>query len=151
MAENIEEKHGQKLFLNAIILRSIKALHGDYAVLIEYNKAQELNHFKDTYKQTSSELFTGARKTCVNHSLEKLRRPEKLPCKMNLQKLKCFIASEIEETIQHFSIDIYAWLRSLTVAKLALFNAKRGEEASRIMLSEWGGGITNDAIGVVCG
>jgi hypothetical protein len=55
---------------------------------------------------------------------------------MDLQMLKCFIASEIEETIQHFSIDRYAWLRSLTVVKLTLFNARREEETSRMMLSE---------------
>jgi hypothetical protein len=104
MTENNEEKHGQKLFLNAIILRSIKALHGHYTQLMEDNKAQELNHFKDAYKHTSSELFIGARQTCVKPSLQKLRRPEKLPCEMDLEKLKCFIASEIEETIQNFRL-----------------------------------------------
>jgi hypothetical protein len=49
MTEN-KEKHGEKLFLNAIILRPIKALHCHYAELMEDNKAQELNHFKDAYK-----------------------------------------------------------------------------------------------------
>lgn len=31
----------------------------------------------------------------------------------------------------------FAYLRSLVVARLTLFNAKRGEEASRMLFSEW--------------
>ena len=100
-----KEKHGQKLFLNATILRFIIALHGHYAELMDDNKGRELNNFKDADKHKSSELFTGARQTIVKHSLEKLRRPENLPCEMDLPKLKCFIAFEIEDTMQHFSID----------------------------------------------
>lgn len=41
-----KEKHGQKLFLNAIILRSIKALHGHFAETMQDAKAKELKNFQ---------------------------------------------------------------------------------------------------------
>nr|XP_022287160.1 uncharacterized protein LOC111099929 isoform X5 [Crassostrea virginica] len=132
-----KEKHGQKLFLNAIILRSIKALHGHYAETMQDLKAKELKNFKDAYKFKSCELFSSARQMCVKNSMEKLRRPENLPKEMDIQKLKWFIHEEISQNVTNFSVERYAWLRTLIVSRLTLFNARRGEEASRMLRTEW--------------
>ena len=79
-----KEKHGQKLFLKAIILRSIKALHGHYVETMQDLKAKELKNFKDAYKFKSCGLFSSARQMCVKNSMEKLRRPENLPKEMDI-------------------------------------------------------------------
>ena len=132
-----KEKHGQKLFLNAIILRSIKALHGHYAETMQDLKAKELKNFKDSYKCKSCELISSARQMCVKNSMEKLRRPENLPKEMDIQKLKWFIHEEISQNVTNFSVERYSWLRTLIVSRLTLFNARRGEEASRMLRTEW--------------
>lgn len=132
-----KEKHGQKLFLNAIILRSIKALHGHFAETMQDAKAKELKIFKDAYKFKSCELFSGARQMCVKNSMEKLRKPENLPKETDIQILKRYISEEISENVTNFTMERYTWLRTLIVARLTLFNARRGEEASRMLRTEW--------------
>ncbi|XP_062599435.1 uncharacterized protein LOC134260926 [Saccostrea cucullata] len=131
-----KEKHGQKLFLDAIILRSLKSLDGHYALTKQDEKKKELKYFKAAYKNMSSELFPSARQTCVKNSLEKLRKPENLPNETKLTLLKEYISTEVQNVVGNFSMKNFAWLRSLVVARLTLFNERRGEEASR-MLKEW--------------
>ena len=52
-------------------------------------------------------------------------------------KLKHFLVHEINETVENFSLSQCTWLRSLVVARLALYNTRRGEEGSRLLLEEW--------------
>ena len=37
----------------------------------------------------------------------------------------------------NFSLRDYAFLRNITVCRLTLYNARRGEEAARIMITEY--------------
>ncbi|XP_060582162.1 uncharacterized protein LOC132738621 isoform X2 [Ruditapes philippinarum] len=135
--ENNSEKHGLKLHLDAVILRSVKALKGYYASKEQDDKKKELKHFKDAYEYKSKILYPKARQMCINNSFEKARKPANLPDEMELRKLKNFIEKEIVEITQNFHIKDYAYLRTLVVSRLTLFNARRGEEASRMLLSEW--------------
>ena len=132
-----KEKHGQKLFLDAIILRSVKALDLHYAETKQDGKKKELKYFRAAYKSYSSNLYPSARQTCIRNSLEKLRKPANLPNEEKLKELKQYITSEIPIINTKFSVKQYAWLRSLVVSRLTLFNARRGEEASRMLLEEW--------------
>lgn len=132
-----KEKHGQKLFLDAVILRSVKTLRGHYAEIMQDDKGKEMKLFKEAYKHKSNEIYSSARQTCVKSSMEKLRRPAHLPNEMELNKLKCYLDYEIKETVEKFSIGKYASLRTLLVSKLTLFNARRGDEASRMLINEW--------------
>ena len=137
MEENTNEKHGLKLFIDSIILRSIKTLQGHFSETKQDQKSKEMKMFKLAYKHRACELFPRARHTCVKNSLEKLRRPSELPHEMDLRKLNAFTQESIAKCTQNFDVSSYAWLRTLIVTRLTLFNAKRGEEASRLLLSEW--------------
>ena len=53
------------------------------------------------------------------------------------RKLKHILVHEINETVENFSLSQCTWLRSLVVARLALSNARRGEEGSQLLLEEW--------------
>lgn len=44
---------------------------------------------------------------------------------------------EIEESVDSFTAEKCAWLRSLVVARLTLYNARRGEEPARMLMKEW--------------
>ena len=131
------EKHGQKLFIDAVILRSLKTLKGYYSETIQDKKQAELKHFKAAYKHKSSEIYPKSRQTCVTSSLEKARKPSSLPDETTLQELKCFMTPEIKYVQNNYNIKDYVWLRSLVVARLTLYNARRGEEAARMLQSEW--------------
>jgi hypothetical protein len=137
------EKHGQKLLLDAIILRSIKSLHGFYMETVQDAKGKELKNFKAAYKYRSNELYPRARQSCVKNSMEKLRRPSHLPNEEDLKLLKAYLQAEIVETVKNFSMEMYTWLRTIIVSRLTLFNARRGEEASRMLCKEWEDGEKN--------
>ena len=70
--------------------------------------------------------------------MNKVRRPASLPEEVHLQKLKSFIATEIERvTTGQVDVEEYVLLRSLVVCRLTLFNGRRGEEPARMLLREW--------------
>ena len=131
------EKHGTKLYLDAVILRSIKTLEGYFTEIKEDDKAKEIKMFKKAYKHRANELYPSARQACIKNSLQKLRRPDQLPNEEELKKMKCYVSSEIEYVTTNFNVKQYSWLRSLIVSRLTLFNARRGDEASRILVEEW--------------
>jgi len=134
---NGQEKHGQKLFIDAVILRSVKTLNGHYSESMQGEKRKELKIFKAAYKHKSSEIFPKARQTSIQNSLEKARKPENLSSENNLKELKQFMDTETKEVVRTYQITRYSYLRSLVVARLTLYNARRGEEAARMQISEW--------------
>ena len=75
------------------------------------------------------------------NSMNKARRPENLPVMMEMKKLKAFTTLELSKIVENFDKSKYCWLRSLLVCRLTLYNGRRGEEGSRLLLSQW-----NDAL-----
>jgi len=132
-----DEKHGLKLQINAVVQRAIKSLRGYYNDTMQDQKALELDRFKQAYNFRSPEIFAKARYQSVKNSLDKARCPENLPLRAQLQKLRLFTLDEIQSVVHNFSTDKMTWLRSLIVSLLTLWNARRGEEGSRILISEW--------------
>jgi hypothetical protein len=135
--EDKSEKHGSRQNFDAVILRSVKTLTGYFSSIQEDAKKKEMKHFLEAYKHKSKELIPKARQTSIKNSFEKARRPTNLPPEMELRKLKDFIENEIDRITTDFDVANYAYLRTLVVARLTLFNARRGEEASRLLLKEW--------------
>lgn len=116
-----QEKKGQKGFLYAVVLRSVKGLESYYAQTMQSDKIKEFKNFKSAFRNLSRESYPSA----------------SLPSVQKVLQVKEYIAGEISSTLKSYSVENFAWLRSLVVARLTLFNARRGEEASRILLSEW--------------
>ena len=58
------EKHGQKLFLDAVLLRAVKTLIGYYAEMMADEKGKEMNLFKIVYKRSLNVIYPSARQTC---------------------------------------------------------------------------------------
>jgi len=135
------EKHGLKVNLNGIIQKSIKTLKRHYSGVCEDEKHKEMKKFAEAYSDRTPEFLAKARYATDKNSLKKARIPKNLPDKYQLSKLRTFIHSEITSVVRDFTIKHYSWLRSLVVARLTLYNARRGEEGCRILVEEF-----NDAI-----
>ena len=133
-------KYGLKLNLNAIIMRTIKSLKGMYAEAMQDVKCRELDMFTDDYKFRSHEVFATARYKAVAQSMDKARRPASLPEEQAVTTLKNYVTSEIARltsAVEQIQGENYILLRSLVVCRLTLFNGRRGDEPSRMTLSEW--------------
>ena len=138
-----QEKHGLKMNLNAIIHRSIKSLMGYFAESRQDGKYKELTKFEVAYNFLSHELLSRARYQCFMNSVDKARRPEQLPLENEVQQLMLFIKNEISRILNNFVLEEYGYLQKLCVARLTLFNARRGEEPARLLLTEWQDAIKN--------
>jgi hypothetical protein len=135
------EKHGLKVNLNGIFQKSIKTLKRHYTGVCEDEKHKEIKKFAEAYSDRTPEFLAKARYATDKNSLKKARLPKNLPDKYQLAKLRTFIHGEITNIVSNFTIKDYSWLRSLVVARLTLYNARRGEEGCRILVDEW-----NDAM-----
>ena len=138
-----KEKYGLKLNINAIIQRTIKSLKGFYTETQQDDKYEELGKFQMAYSFRSHEIFSGARFQCLSQTLNKSRKPDQLPNENELKMLKDFISSEISQIVKVFDINQYTWLRSLVVCRLTLYNGRRGEEPSRMLLCQWEDAMNN--------
>ena len=54
-----------------------------------------------------------------------------------MRQLSQFMNTEISNITENFELSRYSWLRSLVVCRLTLFNGRRGEEPSRMLVSEF--------------
>ncbi|XP_053389498.1 uncharacterized protein LOC123565665 [Mercenaria mercenaria] len=143
MCENEDntEKIGLKQNLDAYLKKSIKYLKGMYSESMKDAAYKELSKFKKAYIYRSGELLANARYQSDKRSLQKARLPQNLPKEEDLRVLKEYTSSEVTKITLASDIKKYSWLRSLIVSRLTLFNARRGEEPSRMLLEEW-----NDAM-----
>ncbi|XP_065926614.1 uncharacterized protein [Magallana gigas] len=131
------EKYGLKMNLNSIFQRSIKILLGYYSETQLDSKVKELERFRKAYNFNLPDIVGKARYHTEKNSLKKARLPKSLPLEDEMRKLKQFLIQEIDDTVENFSLNRYTWLRSLVVARLTLYHARRGEEGSRLLLEEW--------------
>lgn len=136
-SENCQEKHGLKLNLNTIIQRAIKSLKGFYTETLQDARYDEMCKFQMAYAFRSYEMFANARYRCISNSMDKARRPEQLPVEEELKKMKHYISHRLKDLEKNFEISDYSTLRSLVVCRLTLYNGRRGEEPSRMLVKEW--------------
>lgn len=138
--ESIEElsrdKHGLQLNLHSTIQRTLKVLSNWYSELGQDDMCLETERFQRSYNFRSFELYGDARNKAQTISFSKSRNPESMPSMENIVSLKMFIQSEIDKVLAEENFD-YCWARSLAVTRLTIFNARRGEEPSRLLLKEW--------------
>ena len=104
-----------------------KALHfTDFMAILE--------HFKEV-------IFADA--TCQTYQRRqvRLRRPGELPLEQDIEKLHNYILQNISKIVSFVDMPLdsstYVKLRNLVCARLTLFNARRGREPARLLMSEW--------------
>ncbi|KAJ8321248.1 hypothetical protein KUTeg_001199 [Tegillarca granosa] len=131
------EKHGLKVNLNSIFQRSAKILSGYFSESKLDKQMKELDKFRKAYNSKLPELIDKAKYHTEKNSLKKARLPKNLPIEEDMIKIHKYSKAEIDFTVKNFSISSYSWLRSLVVARLTLYNARRGEEGSRLLLEDW--------------
>lgn len=138
-----KEKHGLKLNLNSVVQKTIKTLKDLYTESIEDDKYHEITQSETAYNFRLPEILANSRYQQVKVSMDKARRSQNLPSEVQLENLRSYINGQIQGLNNNFDISQYTWLRSLIVTRLTLYNARRGEEGSRVLLQEWNDALNN--------
>lgn len=133
---NGSEKYGSKMNYKAVIMRTIKVLRGFYAESCQEQKKEETDSFKLAFEFRAPEVFSSAESKCCEVSMNKNRRPEALPSEDGVLKFKQFIESQLK-LIDSVNFRNYIWLRNLVVCRLTLYNARRGDEPSRLTIQQY--------------
>ena len=141
MTDEKKLKHGSKLFIGNVIKRAIKIFKG--ICLIEKNDAgaDELDKFSSVLNLQWNGLFADAEYQVLRNREDSLRRPEQLPIETDVSKVRNYTVAEISKILdtpkEKINSSLFVKLRNLAITRITFFNARRGGEPSRILLSEW--------------
>ena len=139
--EKRDLKSGTKLFIGTVLKRSIKIFKGLHLINKNDSDAEELDKFSAVLNLRWNAIFAEAECDVVRSRQDALRRPENLPLDADVGKVRRYVISETEKITSKESEKILATdfirLRNLTLTRITFFNARRGGEPSRILLSEW--------------
>jgi len=132
---------GLKCTLNYLIKKFAKVCKGMHLVNGSDEKATEIDNFLVVFQLHYHSLFSDATYALNRNRQVKLRRPESLPSDEDVKKLREYTSKRIGDI---FADPYKLWdprsfveLRDLTVCRLTVFNARRGGEPARLVLSEW--------------
>lgn len=115
-----------------------KVMKGDYYMKNKEKDAEEMEVFLTLLEFNWSLMFGNAQFAIDNRRMDMLRRPAALPDEGDVLILRNYIKQEISriEVVAEFGSHEFIRLRALLVARLTLFNARRGGEPSRLLKSE---------------
>ena len=137
-----KERYGSQLAVGWLIKRVVYVLEGHYCINEQDNKVLELENFRKILRLRWPALFSGAPFRSFTRRNEDLRLPDNLPSEEDVEKLLNYIEESLLSEIKSLDGDLcqksqYQRLRNLIVSSLTLENARRGEEASRLLIGQW--------------
>ena len=138
--ETVKMKNGLKLTLKYLVKDVCDAMHVFYLKKKDNQKAADLGNYMLVLSKSWSSFFKNAEESVITKRLTELRAPVKLPSKSDIIKLRDCTKSTIQDlTGDRFCLlenADFCKLRDALVCRLTLFNARRGGEPSRMVLSE---------------
>ncbi|XP_057298490.1 uncharacterized protein LOC130629354 isoform X2 [Hydractinia symbiolongicarpus] len=113
-------------------------------ILLIHNQdadAKAIDDFLTVLELAKDHIFGEAQQAIHKKRQIRLRRPMALPLEDDIKALRGHILAKIKQiTSDNFLMldtSAYIELRDASCARLTLFNARRGGEAARLLLSEW--------------
>ncbi|XP_063398655.1 uncharacterized protein LOC134683344 isoform X2 [Mytilus trossulus] len=133
-------KAGLKIGYGYLIKRVIKYLTGEFLIQKKDAEVDEIKRFGDLLEFCWPGIFGDAEYKITVLRQKELRMPSRLPDEDDVKMLKEWLENKIKDIktkFQFITSNEYAEIRDLLVCRLTLFNARRGGEPARLLLSEW--------------
>lgn len=134
-------KAGLKSAIYYLLKSACKILKGTYLMDDDDDKAADIDKFVAVLELTQNAVFGDAAYKLHKTREEKLRRPSAQPLEKDIKTLRDYILQRIREiTSDKFCVmdsHRFVELRDCVVARLTLFNARRGGEPSRLFIKNW--------------
>ena len=132
-------KAGLKIGIGYLLKRVIKFLNGEYLIQMKDKEADEIMRFRNVLIFFWPVVFGDAEYSVTVDRQKELRKPQRLPLEEDIMKLKEWLEGKIKDITEYDVISPveYSELRDMIVCRLTMFNARRGGEPARLLLSEW--------------
>ena len=132
-------KAGLKIGLGYLLKRVAKFLNGECLIQKKNKEAKEIRRYQEVLDFYWAVIFRDAeyKVNVVRH--KELRLPQRLPLEEDVAKLRDWLQTNISSmcSFEFISSSEFADLRDMIVCRLTLFNARRGGEPVRLLLTEW--------------
>jgi hypothetical protein len=136
-----KDKSGLQLALYYLLVKAAKIVKVFYLVNNDSIKSTETGEFLDVLHFSKDTMIGGAIYNTNKNRNTKLRRVDNLPNSTDVSKLKTHMCSRMQQLLDDkfllWSANEYVELRDLACARLTLFNARRGGEPARLLVSDW--------------
>ena len=134
-------KASLKNALYYLIKSLAKSVKGTFLIEKRDADARRIDDFITVLELSKNDIFGEATQKIHKDRQVRLRRPILLPLEEDIECLRDFILRTIRNlTIDPFLLmdsSVFIELRDCVCARLTLFNARRGGEPARLLLTEW--------------
>lgn len=134
-------KAGLKHHVYYLVVKFAKFQKVMYLIEEDEAKAKDVDNFMELLNLNSKDLLGDALYKLQKNRQTSLRKPQEMPTEDDVAKVKEFtisrVAALLSDKFATWDAQRYAELRDLVVCRLTLFNARRGGEPARLLLSEW--------------
>ncbi|XP_065683106.1 uncharacterized protein LOC124805787 isoform X1 [Hydra vulgaris] len=140
-SENEEQKSGLKHALCYLILNAAEKLVGHFLAQDNDKVADDICNFLKLFKLEKDNIFADANYDLVSRRNRKLKKPVNLPVESDIELLRNYTIETIKKIVNNktilWDLHYFVLLRNCTVTRLTIFNARRGGEPARLLLSDW--------------
>ena len=138
--ETGEMKAGLKVTLGFVLKKLVKIMKGQYIMKNMMKEPEEVDLFSSVLTMSWDFIFYTAQVFCESRR-NTLRKPGDMPLEKDVQTFRNFILSQMKVMVQkrdqEWDKHRFIKLRNLICTRLTLFNARRGGEPARMLLSDW--------------
>ncbi len=139
--DSAELKSGLKSAVYYLVKKACKIIKATHLVAGRDEEATEIDKFAAVLGLNYEFLFGDAVYQINKNRQKNLRKPGELPLETDVKKIRIHTIGKVREMVSDpyliWDSHNFNILRDLTVARLTLFNARRGGEPSRLKLAEW--------------
>lgn len=136
-----KDKPGLMVALYYLLVKVAKILRVYYLIREDRNKATDVAEFLEVLGYNKNNLIGNALYVNNKKRQTKLRRPENLPDRKDLAKLRSYTMSQINAVLADINLQWtkaeFIDMRDMCCSRLTLFNARRGGEPARLTLSDY--------------
>ena len=143
--ETGDDKAGLKVRIGFVLKKAAKIMRGYFVMKADAQKEADMTRFLDVIDLQWHYIFLPAQVECEKKRIG-LRKPSAMPDEDDVSHFRDFIKQEMVKLADKYEMwDKHTFVRAriLVVARLTMFNARRGGEPARLTLKEWEEAITD--------
>ncbi|XP_035827140.1 uncharacterized protein LOC101860428 isoform X2 [Aplysia californica] len=139
-----QDKAGLKVRIGFVLKRAVKVMRGFFVMKGDTEKEADMSRFLSVLELNWDFIFFTSQVECEQRR-GGLRKPSAMPDEEDISKFRTFILDAMKNHLEQYELwdkHTFVKMRNLVVARLTMFNARRGGEPARLTLNEWKEALT---------